>query len=83
MSKQEMSIIVNEAGRKGVEGLCDAALRVGGIQNFNHISQILGSIQMIEPKPVEGDDRGKDSETNSGGEGTHNPETEEEVSPDV
>jgi len=47
---EELKIQVNEAGRKAIEELCDAALRVGGLKNFNRIGQILDGIEMI---PIE------------------------------
>jgi|GEM_PF-3314315 len=46
-----MKIIVDEEGRQAINGLVDAALRVGGIQNLNAANLILASMQGGEPKP--------------------------------
>lgn len=45
-----MKIIVDEEGRQAINGLVDAALRVGGIQNLNAANMILASMKGGEPK---------------------------------
>lgn len=45
-----MKIIVDEEGRQAINGLVDAALRVGGIQNLNPANIILASLKGGEPK---------------------------------
>jgi len=47
-----MIIIVDEAGMEAVQGLCDMALKTGGIRNMNAISQIMGSITVTPTAPA-------------------------------
>lgn len=46
-----MKIIVDEEGRQAINGLVDAALRVGGIQNLGPANIILASMKGGEQKP--------------------------------
>jgi len=39
-----MRITVDREGGQAIEELCDAALRVGGLKNFNRVRQILESV---------------------------------------
>lgn len=53
---QPMVIQANESGQKAIQGLCDMALKTGGLQNMAFVSQLLMSIKPIPPQdavPVE------------------------------
>jgi hypothetical protein len=43
-------IVVDKAGKKAVRELCDLALKVGGMQNFDHVRNVLDSVEFIEDK---------------------------------
>jgi hypothetical protein len=61
-------IRVNDEGRKAVEELCDAALKVGGLRNLPRTVEILRGIEMIPSaeKPELGElTDGKDSEAHA------------------
>lgn len=60
-----MKIIVDEEGKKAVQELCDVALKVGGLQNFNSVGKILGSIVDEPPQSVEKEDAQKGGEDQS------------------
>ena len=47
-----MVIQVDQEGMKVIKQLCDIALKSAGIQNFNAVSRILGSVRML-PTPEE------------------------------
>jgi|AACY02.16.fsa_nt_gi hypothetical protein len=42
-----MKIMVDQEGRKAVVGLCDIALKQGGIQNHQAVGVILQSVEDI------------------------------------
>lgn len=48
-----MKIIVDAAGKKEIEDLCDLALRVGGLQNNNAVDAVLHSMEDLPEKPPE------------------------------
>ena len=50
----EMMIIqTNDAGKKAIEGLCDAALKIAGIQNLNVVNKILTALKPLPPQVTE------------------------------
>lgn len=51
-----MRITVDREGEQAINELCDAALRVGGIKNFNRVRQILESVMNEVPEPGEQDE---------------------------
>jgi hypothetical protein len=44
-----MIIIADDEGIKAVQGLCDIALRNGGLQLMNDVQIILKAVQKLEP----------------------------------
>ena len=48
-----MTIQTNDGGKKAIEGLCDVALKVGGLQNLNTIVQILQALKPLPPQVTE------------------------------
>jgi len=48
-----MIIQTNDAGRKTIEGLCDIALKVGGLQNMNTVIQVLQTLKPLPPQEKE------------------------------
>jgi len=50
----EMMIIqTNDAGKKAIDGLCDVALKVGGLQNYNVVTQVLHALKPLPPQVTE------------------------------
>jgi len=47
-----MKFIVDKEARDALQGLCDIALKSGGIQNLSAVQIILASIQEEDPPPV-------------------------------
>jgi len=56
---RKMIIKVDAEGKKAIDGLCDVALKTGGIQNLAAITGILTSVRMI---PEEEEIRGTEDE---------------------
>ena len=50
---EKMIIQVNDEGKKAIEGLCDIALKVAGLQNLNKVIQILQTLRPIPPQSAE------------------------------
>lgn len=46
-----MIIQVDADGRKAISQLCDIALKVGGLNNLQGVSDILGALTPVEPTP--------------------------------
>ena len=50
----EMMIIqTNDVGKKAIEGLCDVALKVGGLQNYNVVTQVLHALKPLPSQDIE------------------------------
>jgi len=50
---ETMIIQTNGEGKKAIEGLCDVALKVGGLQNYQVITQILHALKPLPPQVTE------------------------------
>lgn len=42
-----MIIMANAEGQKAIQGLCDVALKVGGLQNLQAVTQILRAVKPL------------------------------------
>lgn len=44
-----MIIKTDEKGKQAIEQLCDAALKLGGVQAYNGVGEVLRSVELIKP----------------------------------
>lgn len=49
-----MIIKVDNEGKEIIKQLCDATLRIGGIQNLDFVKSVLATIQIIEEEKQNG-----------------------------
>lgn len=43
-----MTIKVDKEGMEAIKALCDIALKVGGLRNFEGVRQVLNAVRLIE-----------------------------------